>query len=192
MPIDPAGDGGNTPIEARARGCGCLREGRMDPLSLRAKAHFGTTRDPRETGFILSDGSRLDFSGRHGLGPNQRSGDWLRGRRGADHREVADLIDEPVASGSRAMRLFMARTGAVRFHPGAGFDCVAMPNARQIATAVACHRATAAGDPLHVDVTDPDTGENVASREFRGARDLAALISFLEDAFSPSRDPSPN
>ena len=46
---------------------------------------FGTTRDIRECGYILPDGTMLDFSGSH-----QLKGDtsFLRGGRTVDHREI--------------------------------------------------------------------------------------------------------
>ena len=53
-----------------------------------AKAKFGTTYDMREAGYILPDGSMLDFSGRH-----QVEGDasFLNGDRTVDHREISDI-----------------------------------------------------------------------------------------------------
>ena len=48
-----------------------------------AKELFGTTFDIREAGYILPDGSLLDFSGRHLLeGADDK---FLRGRRTSDH-----------------------------------------------------------------------------------------------------------
>ena len=53
-----------------------------------AKSKFGTTYDMREAGYILPDGSMLDFSGRH-----QVEGDasFLNGDRTVDHREISDI-----------------------------------------------------------------------------------------------------
>lgn len=53
-----------------------------------AKAKFGTTYDMREAGYILPDGSMLDFSGRH-----QVEGDasFLNGDRTVDHRDISDI-----------------------------------------------------------------------------------------------------
>ncbi len=53
-----------------------------------AKAKFGTTLDMREAGYILPDGSMLDFSGRH-----QVEGDasFLNGNRTVDHRKIANI-----------------------------------------------------------------------------------------------------
>lgn len=56
-----------------------------------AKEKFGTTSDLREGGFILPDGSVLDFSGRHALGASK----WqigIRGRRTCDHNDIGDIM----------------------------------------------------------------------------------------------------
>lgn len=51
-----------------------------------AKEVFGTTDDPLEAGYILRDGTMLDFSGkRQGGSP---------GRRAMDHREINQVFDE--------------------------------------------------------------------------------------------------
>lgn len=72
----------------------------------RAIEHFGLTDDPREAGYILADGSMLDFSGKNEGG--------APGRRAYDHREVyrATYGD----GGTMGMLEFMYATGAVRMH----------------------------------------------------------------------------
>ena len=84
-----------------------------------AKERFGTTRDLREAGYVLPDGSMLDFSGRH-----QASGDtsYLNGGRTVDHRDIEDLNferDLNTPSGRNTnMSDFISR-GAIRIHmPG--------------------------------------------------------------------------
>lgn len=62
----------------------------IDIFSL-AKERFGTTNDIRECGYVLHDGSMLDFSGRHMItGDTDTS--HLKGRRSVDHREIGDLV----------------------------------------------------------------------------------------------------
>lgn len=56
-----------------------------------AKEKFGTTSDLREGGFILPDGSVLDFSGRHALGASRWQID-IRGRRTCDHNDIGDIM----------------------------------------------------------------------------------------------------
>ncbi len=57
-----------------------------------AKAKFGTTYDMREAGYILPDGSMLDFSGRHEVKGADNS--FLNGRRSVDHRAILEIADD--------------------------------------------------------------------------------------------------
>ena len=61
----------------------------VDFFSL-SKERFGTTFDIRECGYILPDGTMLDFSGRHSLNKGTDSS-HLAGRRAVDHREIEDI-----------------------------------------------------------------------------------------------------
>ena len=54
-----------------------------------AKEKFGTTLDMREAGYILPDGSMLDFSGKHEVRGVDTS--FLNGQRFVDHREISDI-----------------------------------------------------------------------------------------------------
>ncbi len=77
-----------------------------------AVAHFGKTYSWDETGYVLTDGTKLDFSGRHEGGPG--------GYRSVDHREVVDAFGEDSdLSGNGAMVQFMA-DGAIRIMPESG------------------------------------------------------------------------
>jgi len=55
-----------------------------------AKKHFGVTNDIREAGYVLPDGSMLDFSGRH-EGADERT---ASGQRHTDHREISKIAYE--------------------------------------------------------------------------------------------------
>ncbi len=84
-----------------------------------AKAKFGTTYDMREAGYILPDGSMLDFSGRH-----QVEGDasFLNGDRTVDHREIADIAydnDDNETGIKTDLGDFLDR-GAIRIDSNAG------------------------------------------------------------------------
>lgn len=84
-----------------------------------AKAKFGTTNDMREAGYILPDGSMLDFSGRH-----QVEGDtsFLNGDRTVDHREISDIAydnDDNETGISTDLGDFLDR-GAIRIDSNAG------------------------------------------------------------------------
>jgi hypothetical protein len=80
----------------------------------KAKKHFGTTNNILEAGYILPDGSLLDFSGKRDGGKS--------GRRTVDHREIDEIFDS--LEGTDAMIAFMA-AGAVRLAPNIqGMDII--------------------------------------------------------------------
>lgn len=125
-------------------------------LAAAAIAHYGITQDPREAGYILPDGTMLDFSGRHTSNDKRNRQRDFAGVRYIDHRSVADLFDDaPPGDGTSAMRRFMRATGAIRFNPGSGIDVVSMPKGRALLMAIAAHRAMT-GSPLFVDVAGAD------------------------------------
>ena len=75
-------------------------------VNIFAKAidHFGLTRDFRVAGYMLPDGTLLDFSG------------GAQGQRYQDHREIQDILQ---SSGTDAMIEFM-KQGAIRLSPESG------------------------------------------------------------------------
>lgn len=75
-----------------------------------AKERMGTTQDIREAGYILPDGTLLDFSGKREGGP--------RGARAMDHREI-DYDGVPRDEYSAGMIEFM-RMGAIRIDANSG------------------------------------------------------------------------
>lgn len=85
-----------------------------------AKKVFGTTLNTKEAGYILPDGSMLDFSGkREGGTPNSRA---------FDHREVTRLYEEGI---STDMEDFISN-GAIRFMPeNDGFYIKVPPTQKQ-------------------------------------------------------------
>lgn len=70
-----------------------------------ALAVFGTTDDPREAGYILPDGTMLDFSGKTEGGP--------AGTRSYDHRDIGRAIGD---GGTDGMLMFMSEANAARVH----------------------------------------------------------------------------
>jgi hypothetical protein len=156
-------------------------------IAARAKALFGVTHNPLEAGYILADGTMLDLSGRHQVGEYVRdpSGvnrlkrpgrDYMADTRLVDHREINDLYD--LADNSLAMRRFMAEAPALRCQPKFGFEANAVPTPKQVATALVGHFAVS-DEPIDVDVTDPVTGQTLASKSF--ARKAAGqIIPFIK------------
>ena len=83
-----------------------------------AKERFGTTYDIRECGYILPDGSMLDFSGKHMITGNTDTS-HLRGRRSIDHRDIIDLkwdADMSTETGINTNMEEFIRSGAIRIH----------------------------------------------------------------------------
>ena len=89
----------------------------IDMFSL-AKERFGTTYDIRECGYILPDGSMLDFSGRH-MVTGDTDTSHLKGRRSVDHRDIGDLNWNRDMTTRTNVNINMAdfiRKGAIRIH----------------------------------------------------------------------------
>lgn len=137
--------------------------------------YFGKTTNPKETGYILDDGTRLDLSGRHMATGYEKTGpaqyrpkagqpDYLANSRNIDHRQLVDLSDK--VGEDLDMYKFIDQTGAVRYMPDYGVSVLDtnMPSRAQVETFVRDFRR--AGDPLSVDVDSFKTGGNVASQEF--------------------------
>lgn len=94
-------------------------------LGALAKKHIGVTYDIRECGYIMPDGTMLDFSGRRLTSPEHAP--YLRGQRNMDHRElpepVLDVLIQKYGHMEYAtdyMMAFMLETGAARFYPKIG------------------------------------------------------------------------
>lgn len=87
-----------------------------DKLFAIAKERFGTTNDLREAGYILPDGSLLDFSGRHWTDDeNEKS--HLAGHRTVDHKDIQDLEFEKDGNTRTGIEITLPdfiRMGAVR------------------------------------------------------------------------------
>jgi hypothetical protein len=125
-----------------------------EALIERAERHYGVTEDWREAGYILPDGTMLDFSGRHyATGYERRSGsdratprrrqpDYLSGQRNVDHREDISTVMPDYQTNNEGARMweFAARTGAVRFAPNVGADTVTRPTRAQLRVMVRAAR----------------------------------------------------
>lgn len=76
-----------------------------DALHIAAERFFGLTDDPREAGYLLSDGGLLDFSGR-------AQGSGAVGQRMLDHSEI--YASMPEGQGPASIAEFTSQTGAIR------------------------------------------------------------------------------
>ena len=100
----------------------------LSKLQQTAKKIFGTTDDATEAGYILEDGSMLDFSGKAEGG--------TRGMRAYDHRQINQVGDSGVGGLDEfydvGMTSFM-KTGGIRWTPEWGaFNMNKMPTEKQL------------------------------------------------------------
>lgn len=131
----------------------------------RAIRHYGLTDHWPSAGYILPDGSLLDFSEGGGMGRVQ------------DHRNVGFLLRQTKRdmSGFEVMEKFIHLTGAIRFMPESiGFDIYEPPTSEQIRTMLEIIEDS--GRPPIADMQRPDEEkfyreyEDYETREF--ARDV--------------------
>lgn len=139
-----------------------------------AKDTFGVTDDIREAGYVLPDGTMLDFSGRHwGLDDSE-----ARGQRQVDHIDISEADGIQNATGNE-MYDFMAQTGAMRVSMADGNSVASIarpPTAQQLAV---LGRATNR-KYLALSFNTPD-GRIVSDTEFDSSS-LKKIEKFLDDA----------
>ncbi len=83
-----------------------------DNLNQKAKEMFGVTNDWRETRWLLSDGTRLDFS--------EKKNGGEPGRRDKDHREIGNIYDGKMDERWKYLADFGSR-GNIRLDAGNGY-----------------------------------------------------------------------
>lgn len=139
-----------------------------------AKDTFGVTDDIREAGYVLPDGTMLEFSGRHwGLDDSE-----ARGQRQVDHIDISEADGIQNATGNE-MYDFMAQTGAMRVSMADGNSVASIarpPTAQQLAV---LGRATNR-KYLALSFNTPD-GRIVSDTEFDSSS-LKKIEKFLDDA----------
>ena len=162
----------------------------------RAKTEFGTTSNPREAGYILHDGTMLDFTGRHqAVGYHHVNGrnvpkpgqpDYLKNTRNTDHREVADCFPNNIG-GHDAMMHMMNKCNAIRYAPGMGMHVPRMPTMKSLQVAVGGHRAIERVHGLHIEIAHPDSCDTLHSKEFKNPN-VEKVRSWLESKFKPKKE----
>jgi len=83
------------------------------------KKHFGITNNCKVAGYLLKDGTMLDFSGKHW-------GCFSDGTRTVDHRDVWDVWENPNRNGIDEM-VNMIANGNIRLMPEIGGINLAVP-----------------------------------------------------------------
>lgn len=145
-----------------------------------ADEYFGHTYKWTETGYILTNGKKLDFSGRHEGGPG--------GYRTVDHRDIRDALGDDYGGSdySGSMVQFMSE-GNIRISPeSGGINLSVMPTKNQfdsLSDFISHNR----GEVI-LDLDTPD-GQTVSSTEYpRGThanKVLADIKAYFEDGTTP-------
>lgn len=145
----------------------------------RAIKHFGKTYKWAETGYLLADGSKLDFSGRH----EGASG----GYRTVDHRDILDIYPEDTElDGNGAMVDFMSQ-GNIRIMPeGDGINLQVQPTKAQ-ERALDDFISRVRGE-VTLDIDDSN-GNTVVSVEYpRGTRS-SKVLQDIRNYFTDGTEP---
>ena len=139
-----------------------------------AKEFFGKTYSWNETGYITTDGTKLDFSGRHDGGPG--------GYRAVDHRDIRDAlgIDYGGDDYSGAMVQFMSE-GNIRISPeSGGINLSVMPTKAQLDT-LADFISKNRGEVI-LDLDDTN-GNTVSSTEYPKGTHSSKVINDIRAYF---------
>ncbi|MBO5123477.1 MAG: hypothetical protein J6B99_10005, partial [Oscillospiraceae bacterium] len=145
-----------------------------------ALEYFGRTYKWSETGYILLDGSRLDFSGKHEGAPG--------GYRTVDHRDIRDAFgDDYGGNGYSDSLVQFMREGNIRIMPeSSGINLSVAPTKEQersLDDFISKERGEVVLD------LDDDRGNTVASVEYprgmRASKVLADIRKYFEDGTMP-------
>lgn len=139
-----------------------------------AKEFFGKTYSWNETGYITTDGTKLDFSGRHDGGPG--------GYRTVDHRDIRDTLglDYGGDDYSGAMVQFMSE-GNIRISPeSGGINLSVMPTKAQLDT-LADFISKNRGEVI-LDLDDTN-GNTVSSTEYPKGTHSSKVINDIRAYF---------
>lgn len=145
-----------------------------------ADEYFGHTYKWSETGYILTNGKKLDFSGRHEGGPG--------GYRTVDHRDIRDALGDDYGGSdySGSMVQFMSE-GNIRISPeSGGINLSVMPTKNQL-DSLSDFISHNRGEVI-LDLDTPD-GQTVSSTEYpRGThanKVIADIKAYFEDGTTP-------
>lgn len=152
-----------------------------------ALAYFGRTYKWSETGYVLLNGARLDFSGRHEGGSG--------GYRSVDHRDIIDALGEDYGGGdySGGMVRFM-QEGNIRISPeSGGINLAVMPTKAQM-DSLSDFISKERGEVI-LDIDDA-SGNTVSSTEYpRGThanKVLQDIRNYFNDGTLPEVSASPS
>lgn len=143
----------------------------LDETTKAAKEYFGTTKDWNKTGYLLTDGTQLDFSGKHE--------GYDSGMRSVDHREIENVYTNGTERVD-AINDFLAK-GNIRIMPeGNSINLAVEPNAKQ-ETALRRYINSVRGEVI-IDI-DNSNGNTVKSLEYDSGTSAAKILSDIHDYF---------
>lgn len=145
-----------------------------------AKEFFGKTYSWNETGYITTDGTKLDFSGRHDGGPG--------GYRTVDHRDIRDALGLDYGGNdySGAMVQFMGE-GNIRISPeSGGINLSVMPTKAQF-DSLADFISKNRGEVI-LDLDDAN-GNTVSSTEYPKGTHSSKVINDIKAYFENGTTP---
>ncbi len=152
-----------------------------------ALAYFGRTYKWSETGYVLLNGARLDFSGRHEGGSG--------GYRSVDHRDIIDALGEDYGGGdyTGGMVRFM-QEGNIRISPeSGGINLAVMPTKAQM-DSLSDFISKERGEVI-LDIDDA-SGNTISSTEYpRGThanKVLQDIRNYFNDGTLPEVSASPS
>lgn len=145
-----------------------------------ALAYFGKTYKWSETGYVLLDGSKLDFSGRHEGGPG--------GYRSVDHRDISDAFDGALGDGSYTggMVQFM-QEGNIRISPeSGGINLAVMPTRAQM-DSLSDFISRERGEVI-LDIDD-ENGHTLSSTEYQRGTHANKVLQDIRNYFQSGQTP---
>lgn len=142
------------------------------------KKHFGVTRDIRVAGYLLTDGSMLDFSGKHW-------GDIGSKTRQVDHRDISEVL--PDGSENYGAMVRMIANGNIRLMPESGGICLSQPPTDRQRQALRYYidmysRRIGDSDGVIVDFDEPG-GDTVYSRTYDKGTDADTVMKDIDKYF---------
>lgn len=155
-----------------------------------AKKRFGVTKDLNEAGYILPDGTLLDFSGRH---MDSAFPESHKGLRQVDHRDIADLNYEEdlnTPSGFHTRMSDFINRGAIRMHMGSRDGSINLANIPTPEQESVIRRII---DRYNGDVTvDFGDGENTSHYAYYQAARPARVMNDISRYFNEGERPEGN
>ncbi len=143
---------------------------KTDEITEASKKFFGTTYDWNKTGYLLTDGSQLDFSGKHQ--------GYDEGMRVVDHREVGNLYNDRDQYEGKVD--FMQR-GNIRIAPETNsINLATLPTGKQ-ETALRRYINRVRGEVI-VDIDDAN-GNTVKSLEYDSGTSAAKILDDIHQYF---------